>query len=271
MVTPLVDVLGVTLTEAGRRLLDHARGILQQVERARTDLEEQRGAASGQLAIGLPPSVGRTLTGPLVVAFRERFPKATLYVVEGLSANLLEWLALGRIDCAVVYNVAPSSELELQRAPDEPLFLVSSRGSDRGAPLVGTRISLPALSKIELVMPRRPHTIRVLLETALAAEGLQPRVGMEIDSVPTILDLVARNTFNGVLSLNAIRSSGREHDFVLRPIGNPQLKTTMSIATSSRRPRGPLVERAVVLVGEMLDTLWAGEASAAHLGAGART
>ena len=35
---------GVTLTEAGKRLLAHGRGILQQVERAKQDLEDQRGA-----------------------------------------------------------------------------------------------------------------------------------------------------------------------------------------------------------------------------------
>ena len=53
---------GVTLTEAGTRLLAHGRGILQQLQRARQDLEEQRGAASGLLSIGLPPSLSRSLT-----------------------------------------------------------------------------------------------------------------------------------------------------------------------------------------------------------------
>ena len=36
---------GVTLTEPGRRLLEHGRGILQQVERARQDIEDRRGLA----------------------------------------------------------------------------------------------------------------------------------------------------------------------------------------------------------------------------------
>ena len=48
---------GVTLTETGMRLLEHARGILQQVQRARLDLEQQRGAVTGRLVIGLPPSL----------------------------------------------------------------------------------------------------------------------------------------------------------------------------------------------------------------------
>ncbi len=54
---------GVTLTEAGKRLLAHRRGLLQQVERARQDLETHRGAPAGRLVIGLPPSVGRSLSG----------------------------------------------------------------------------------------------------------------------------------------------------------------------------------------------------------------
>jgi LysR family nitrogen assimilation transcriptional regulator len=55
---PLLDRngRGVTLTEAGKRLLAHARGILQQVQRARDDLEDQRGAATGRLAIACRPA-----------------------------------------------------------------------------------------------------------------------------------------------------------------------------------------------------------------------
>ena len=45
---------GVTLTEAGKRLLAHGRGILQQVDRARQDMEDQRGAGSGHLSVGMP-------------------------------------------------------------------------------------------------------------------------------------------------------------------------------------------------------------------------
>ena len=63
---------GVTLTQAGQRLLEHARGIVQQVQRARLDLEQQRGALSGRLVIGLPPSVSRVLTGPLLRAGHEQ-------------------------------------------------------------------------------------------------------------------------------------------------------------------------------------------------------
>jgi LysR family transcriptional regulator, nitrogen assimilation regulatory protein len=249
---------GVTLTEAGKRLLAHGRGILQQVERARQDLDDHRGAPVGRLAIGLPPSVSRSLTGPLVGAFRARFPQATLTMVEGLSAYVLEWLVLGRVDCAVVYNVSPASTIELLPVLEMPLYLVSARAP--GAPHEGPPVGAAALAGHPLVMPSRPHSIRMLVETAMAAASSKPLVQLEIESVPAILDLVAQNAahhpLHAVLGLNALQGSGREDQFVVRPIvpvpGGAALAATLWIATSAQRPRGPLVDQSVQLVAELL-------------------
>ncbi len=247
---------GVTLTEAGKRLLAHGRGILQQVERARQDLDGQRGAISGLLSVGLPPSVSRTLTSPLVEVFRERFAGATLTVVEGLSTYLLEWLAQGRVDCAVVYNATPAAAIELQPVLEEKLYLVSARGARRGKALLAPAATLAEVAAHELVIPSRPHAIRMRLETVMAESGLKPRVGLEIESVPAILDLVQRHALHAVLSLNAIRGSGNAAAYSARPISlgadRPPLATTLWIATSAQRPGGRLLEQAVVVLRKLL-------------------
>lgn len=245
---------GVTLTEAGKRLLAHARGILQQVDRARQDLEDRRGAVSGRLAIALPPSVARTLTGPLVEAFSARLPNATLSVVEGLSTYALEWLVLGRVDCAVVYNVTPSPAIDLVPVLHEPLFLVSARAEP--APLIGLPATLTEIADRALVIPSRPNSVRMLLESALAGEGRRASVALEIDSVPAMLDLVQQGGVSAVLSHNAIRTSGKEGAFQLRPIGSPPLTATLWLATSAQRPRGPLIEQGMALARELLLSLW---------------
>ena len=249
---------GVTLTEPGKRLLAHARGILQQVERARQDMEDERGAVSGHLAVGMPPSVSRALTAPLVGAFRARFPKATLTVVEGLSTYMLEWLQIGRIDCAVVYNVVPSPAIDLMPVLDEVLYLVSAR--QPGQPLVGAPLPLAELAGLALVMPSRPHSIRMLLEGALVAEGLKAKVGIEIESIAAILDLVQTQGLHGVLTLNGVRSHGPEQAFHARPLapahGADRLVTTQWIATSAQRPRGPLIEQTGALMRELMLEHW---------------
>ncbi len=249
---------GVTLTPAGTRLLAHGRGILQQVQRARQDLEDQRGAASGLLSIGLPPSISRTLTAPMVDTFSERFPKATISVVEGLSTYTLEWLAQGRLDCAVVYNATPAAAIDLLPVLQERLYLLSARGA--GKTLLGRPLQLAEVAGRSLVIPPRPHAIRMRLETVLAEAGLKPRVVLEIESVPAILDLVQRRALHAVLSLNAVRGSGREQAFTARPVilgsgagRGRMLATTLYIATSAQRPRGPLLEQAVALLAQMLN------------------
>jgi LysR family transcriptional regulator, nitrogen assimilation regulatory protein len=248
---------GVTLTEPGKRLLEHARGILQQVQRARLDLEQQRGAVTGRLVIGLPPSVSRTLTGPLVRAFRERFPQASFGVVEGLSDHLMEWLAVGRVDFCLVYSGMAPAAIELVPLRVEPMYLVGARPRKPDAKLVGAPVTLAQVAATELVIPPRPHSIRMLVDSALADAGLKARVALEIESVPTILDLVQDDGFHAVLTLNAIRRSGNEARFQVRPIGKPRLSATLRLATSAQRPGGPLMEQAIELVRELVARHWA--------------
>ena len=251
---------GVPLTEPGKRLLAHGRGILQQLERARCDLEEHRGAAVGRLVVALPPSVSRTLTGPLIRAFRERFPQASLSVVEGLSSYVLEWLAVGRVDCGIVYNVTPSADIDLLPVLDEPLYLVSARparpAGSRRSGLIGPPVTLAEVADQPLVIPSRPHSVRMLLEAALANEGRRAKVALEIESVPAILELVRDDAMHAVLALNAIQSSGDAAAFRAPPIGNPPLAPTLWVATAGPRPRGPLIERSTDLLRELLVTLW---------------
>ena len=247
---------GVTLTEAGKRLLEHAHGILQQVQRARLDLEQQRGALSGRLVIGLPPSVSRTLTGPLVRAFRERFPQASFGIVEGLSDHLMEWLAVGRVDFCLVYSSMAPPAIDMQPLREEPMYLVGARTKSQGNRLIGPGVSLGKVAQTELVIPPRPHSMRMLLDAALADAGLKAKVALEIESVPTILDLVQHDGFHAVLTLNAIRRSGHEGSFHVRPIGKPRLHATLRVATSVLRPRGQILDPAIALVKELVAQHW---------------
>ena len=68
---------GAVMTEAGKVLLEHGRGILHQVERVREELGRVRGALAGRVAIGLPPSIAKVLTVPLTREFRAQLGPQT--------------------------------------------------------------------------------------------------------------------------------------------------------------------------------------------------
>jgi len=62
--------------------------------------------------------------------------------VEGLSTYILEWLNVGRVDCALVYNAQASPAVDLQTLLDEQLFLVAPLAAKQGRKV---RKSIPCL------------------------------------------------------------------------------------------------------------------------------
>jgi LysR family nitrogen assimilation transcriptional regulator len=240
---------GVTLTPAGTRLLAHARGILQQVESAKADLDESRTAPVGRVAVGLPPTVGRVLSGPLVAEFRSRFPRADISIVEGLTVHILEWLSLGRVDVGLVYNPPPSPAVELRPLLEQPLCLIAPFG-DRHAGR-GNTVELRRLPEYPLIIPSRPHTIRMLVESRLAAVGAKPQIALEVDGIRAIVDLVQRGHGYAVLPRNALIEAGDDAKLVARPIVKPALKSVMAVATSAQRPLTRMAQEAVALLREL--------------------
>ena len=227
---------GATTTDAGKLLLDHARGILHQVDRAREELGRVGGALAGRVAIGLPPSLSRVLAVPLIRAMRQQLPQASVSICEGLSITMQEWLATGRIDIAVLYNAQPAPEIELTPLYEEELVLVQPRPAGLAADPPPDPIPLKDIAEIPLVIPSRPNAIRMQVETALAHIGLRPTVALEIDGVAAILDLVADGAGAALLSRNAVASSIRPSAYQTRAVSDPPLKTRLSVAVSAQRP-----------------------------------
>ena len=227
---------GAAPTEAGKLLLEHARGILHQVERAREELGRVRGALAGRVAIGLPPSLARVLTVPLTRAFRQQMPDAQLSISEGLSVTMQEWLVNGRLDIAVLYNAQPATGIEATPLVDEDLMLVQPRPPGLPEDPPPPPITLQEVARLPLVIPSRPNAIRMHVEAEMAAIGCRPTIALEIDGVSAILDLVADGTGNAILSRNAVASSIKPSAFTVRAIGQPPLRTRLSLATSSARP-----------------------------------
>jgi len=239
---------GVVLTDAGSRLLEHTRGILTQVGRARQELEDQRNGDSGHFALGLPPSLGSSVTVPLVKAFAKSLPNARLATVEGLSAYILEWLNVGRVDCALVYNATASATVDLQPLLDDQLFLIAPLEPGPAA----KSISVADLADYPLIIPSRPHAMRMAVENALASVDRKIRVAHEIECIPAVIDLVRQGHGYGVLPLNAVKATQWSNAVLLKTIGRPVLKISLSIATSAQRPRSPLMRKAIEVIRDIV-------------------
>jgi hypothetical protein len=108
--------------------------------------------------------------------------------MEGFSGHVLEWLTTGRIDVAVLYNAPRSNTLMSAPLLTDELFLLGPVNDPAGAgsgPVPAAR-----LANIPLILPSRPHGLRLLVDDSLSRIGVTPNVQVEIDAMPSTLSLV---------------------------------------------------------------------------------
>ncbi|MGE0797632.1 MAG: LysR family transcriptional regulator [Lautropia sp.] len=244
----LRDGRGVRTTEAGKRLLSHGRSILLQVHRAEQEVADVRGMPVGGVMIGLPHWLSRILTVPFVRAFQKEFPRAQLSITEGLTSHLHEWLLSGRLDIALLYDPVPHPGVDTMPLQQDAYFLICRCA---GLPEPPQDIRFADLVNYPLILPRRPHPMRMQLETELAKLGKKPSVALEIDSVPAIADLVAEGLGCGLAILDALRIPSRESKVDFHRIVSPPMYSTLVLAVSAERPTTTLVQCSVTLLREM--------------------
>jgi LysR family nitrogen assimilation transcriptional regulator len=240
---------GVVVTDAGRIMLAHAKGMLQQAERATHDLSELRGMVGGHFSVALTPSVAKIVTHELIRRFRAHFPDATISVAEGLSSYLLEWLMMGRVDAALLYDRTQQTPLIDKRTVfSEELFLIGAIDPAHATVPAAGEIRLKDIGRYPLVIPGRMHAIRHVVETRAAEIGAKLTIALEVDAVTSILDLVCEGYGFAVLPLNATSSDPLKRRFSIARITQPTLHSQLTIATSSRHTLSHLAIQAIELI-----------------------
>ncbi|MEQ4715896.1 LysR family transcriptional regulator [Nonomuraea sp. B19D2] len=182
---PLLERTGrtVTLTSAGRLLVEHAHAVLEQLERASAALAAARGGPSGPLRIGAFPTAARVLLPPALVDLAEAHPGLVPMVSEIDPADVSAALRAGGLDVALVHEydfVPPVTDASIETEPlfTEPMYLTD-------------RPSI-ADARADSWITDRPGTLcHTMAIRACQAAGFEPLVRHHIDDFDTVLAFVA--------------------------------------------------------------------------------
>jgi LysR family nitrogen assimilation transcriptional regulator len=245
---------GVEPTEAGLRFLEHAHALLALAERAKEDLRSLHGTPGGKVTIGLPPRIALVVTPPLVRAFHQAFPGASISVAEGLSAQVREWLLAGRVEVAMLYDPPPSPQLTYETVLREELVLVAAAAR---RPPLPARVPLARLGDYPLILPSPPNAIRALVESVCRAHGIHLQVAAEVDAVHTIVELAAQGHACAILPRSAVRGPQPQPQLAVAAIGRPRIRNDLVLATPRKRPATRLAAATASLIRAMdLSTLF---------------
>lgn len=247
---------GVELNEAGMALLGHARELAEIAERARADMRTRQRSPGGPVTIGLPPRVAQVITADLIERFRARYPDAVISVVEGLSISLREWLVAGQLDVAVLFDPPPSPRMQTETLAREPLVVI-------GPSPLPLRMRLSEVAALPLVMPRTPNALRQLLEQHARPRGLALQIVAEVDSVQTVLSLVARGVAHTVLPSSATRQWGYAQPLHMASIHAPVIRNRVVLAIPRARPATGPSRLAAELLRQLVQSQYGSEAAAA--------
>ena len=246
---------GVELTDAGKRLFDHSVAVLQLMAHAREDLGASRDEPVGKVTIGLPPSMGRQFTLPLIDRFKKQLPAARLAIVEGLSSHIVEWVTTGRVDVGLVYKPEAQSGLEITPLLQEPLGLVSRVAGGKKKRAALPPLPMKELPRFPLIVPERVHAMRRLLETQAGLAGIKLDIAWEVSSVPSIIDLVCAGYGHAVLTQSGVAASARSKELVMRRLVEPSPVSVLCLAISAHKRATPLTQHTMRMLTALIRAL----------------
>lgn len=228
---------GVKLTEAGQRLLTHGRALQRMVNDIHVDFGDNRNEPAGHIVVGLPPSIARRISLPLIAHFSAHFPKARLEILEGFSSHMVEWLNSARVDLCLLYNPQPNPQLAIEPLLQERLCLIGRKGSLPKGPL-----DFADLPRFPLIMPQQGQIFRSLIQAQATLQGIHLQPKWEVSSVPVILDLLHHGHGFAVLTESALSSQGQSEvaALELRIIAKPEIQCTLCLAQRSHQRESPL-------------------------------
>ena len=218
---------GSTLTVAGESLLPLARRMLADAASVRRELDELAGLQRGRVRLGATPTLCISLVAEVLSAFHATHPGIELHITESGSRGLMDHLAGGELDLALITTSGAASPERFSVAPllVEELVLISSAGAP---PLTAREsIGLGEVAGLPQVVFSSTYDLRATTDAAFAAAGLSPYTVIEGAEMDAVLRFVERGIGVAIVpAMVLIERSG------LRSVrlSDPTLTRTISIA-----------------------------------------
>jgi LysR family transcriptional regulator, nitrogen assimilation regulatory protein len=233
------DTGAIHPTPAGDLYYRYCIEILRVHEASRNEMKRFGSGLSGEIVVGLMPTMTRSVLGPTLATFVKHNPNAQVRIAEGFSALLTERVRAGEYAFAIVPAFQGAPGLNARPFHSTPEVLVSRRTSRRAHM---TPVRLKDVGPLNLLLPSPPNTRRRTLDTYLASNGVRVRQVLEIDSMFGALDLIANSDWVSIFPGIMMASDIDRDLFTINVIVEPQLILDLALIEPMRQPMGPLAQ-----------------------------
>lgn len=226
---PLFERRGrrLILNDRGREILPEVQEVLRRVSGIEQFLSESVGEPVGVLKVGASTTIGNYLLPKIVGEFSARHPKAKVLLYVANTQLIEEAVERGEYDLGLIEG--PSHNPSLKASPwiEDELVVISGKKhpfADAG------NVTADMLAGADWIIREKGSGTREIFEAAMAANGIEYNVSMELGHTEAIKKAVEAGMGVGCLSRMAVQ---RElNNWWLMEIGTPlDLRRTLYIVT----------------------------------------
>lgn len=238
----------IALTDTGREVAERAEQILT-AARDLVDFARHRDILSGQLRLGIIPTLAPYILPRVLPRLQERYPQLRLEVRETQTKMLLEELNRGGLDCVMLALPAEGADVATLPLFDDR-FLLAVPATD--PPLPHARASIDDVDQRRLILLEEGHCLRDQALAFCAAPTRDSPASLGATSLATVMQMVANGYGVTLLPQVASDAEGRDARVKLLRFAEPQPSRSVGLAWRRTSPRGRDFEALGALVTETL-------------------
>ncbi|HXB80486.1 MAG TPA: LysR substrate-binding domain-containing protein [Bradyrhizobium sp.] len=221
----------VALTRFGEELVERVRDILRSVEELGDFARAAHARFVGRLHIGMIPTVAPYLLPKVIGNLSRTYPELDIQVREALTPRLIQELAEGRLDTAIL--ALPVSEPSLTEVAlfSENFLLVRPREDER-TPVPSSEM----LREMRLLLLEEGHCFRDQALSFCKKQSSAPREMLDANSLSTLVQMVSAGIGVTLIPEMAVAVETRSASVSVARFKNPQPSRTIGMVWRKTSP-----------------------------------
>jgi DNA-binding transcriptional LysR family regulator len=233
---------GVTPTQAGRTLLQHARVILRQAERLHEDLGAYGGGLAGQIRVLSNTNALTEFLPEALSSFLASHPNVSVDLEERLSDEIVGLIAEGVADLGIVAGTVDARTLETYPFRRDRFVLVVARDS----PLAKrAKIAFEDVLDRDFVGLDRSSALQRFLASKAVRIGKPLRLRVQLRSFDAVCRLVECKVGVGIVPQTTAQRVAKTMAITVVPLTDPWAERELTICIRSMKEL-PLFARQLV-------------------------
>jgi LysR family hydrogen peroxide-inducible transcriptional activator len=229
-------------TGIGRQIIDQAKTVLRESRRMNEIAKHFNGDLSGELRIGIIPTIAPYLLPHFIQPFMQLYPDIRLHISEMITERITNELKLGNLDAGIVASVSDDNALQELPLYKERFYAYVSKDTQ----LYSKQYILPTdIEPNELWLLEEGHCFRTQIQK-LCELSRNSELGSNFNyrsgSIETLMRMVDKNggiTILPELAVNELSDDRKTH---IRSFRHPEPAREVCMVVNREQVKSRLIE-----------------------------